>query len=146
MIRIMLESDYDEVYNLWEKTEGVGLSASDSKEAIEVFLRRNPELSYVCVIDEKIVGTILCGHDGRRGYIHHLAVDESYRGIKIGQKLTGYSLMALKKYKIDKCHIFVFENNTLGRAFWEGTGWTLRNDLLVYSHTTDIQISMDELT
>lgn len=146
MIRMMLESDYDAVYALWEKTGGVGLSDSDSREAIEAFLKRNPELSYIAIIDNKVAGTILCGQDGRRGYIHHLAVDEAYRGIKLGRKLVVHALMALKKQKIDKCHLFVYENNEIGRSFWSGTGWEQREDLIVFSHKTDIQIKSDGLT
>lgn len=133
----MLNSDYDKVRRLWEKTEGVGLSSTDSRENIEKFLERNPGLSYVSIIDDKVAGAILCGHDGRRGYIHHLAVDEAYRGMNIGTKLTSECLEALRKIKIDKCHLFVFEGNDVGNAFWCGTGWQKREDLLVYSRLTN---------
>lgn len=133
MIREMNINDYEEVIDLWKKTEGIGLSESDSKQHIQTFLNRNKGLSNVYIKNDIIVGAVLCGHDGRRGYIHHLAVDEKYRGNKIGSDLISTCLEELKKTGILKCHLFVFNQNQLGKSFWKGTGWSLRDDLLIFS-------------
>lgn len=135
MIREMNINDYEEVIDLWKKTEGVGLSESDSKQHIQTFLNRNKGLSNVYIKNDIIVGAVLCGHDGRRGYIHHLAVDKKYRGNKIGSHLISTCLDELEKTGVLKCHLFVFNQNQLGKLFWKGTGWSLRDNLLIFSKT-----------
>lgn len=136
-IREMSINDYDGVMQLWRNTEGVGLSNSDSKENIDYYLRRNPGLSLIATLDDTIVGAILCGHDGRRGYIHHLAVYKSFRRHGIGTSLVDCCLEKLNKVGIEKCHLFVFDINDEGIAFWEGTGWVKRLDLNLMSRYTD---------
>jgi len=133
LIAEMQISDYDEMCELWRKTSGVGLSSADKKEYIEGFLSRNKGLSYVCRHNGKIVGTIMCGHDGRRGYIYHVAVVEEYRRRGIGRKLVETSLERLKSEGIDKCHLFVIAENTIGKNFWTSMGWDRRDDIIVYS-------------
>lgn len=133
----MTIDDYDEVIRLWNNTEGIGLSNSDTKKNIDYYLRRNPGLSLVAKIDGMVIGAILCGHDGRRGYIHHLAVYTKYRGFGIGSSLVDCSLNKLRLLGIDKCHIFVFEINTEGMRFWERTGWIKRYDLSLMSRYTN---------
>ncbi|KUK83664.1 MAG: GCN5-related N-acetyltransferase [Petrotoga mobilis] len=125
--------DYEQMYRLWEKTEGMGLSESDTKENIERFLNKNQGLNYVCEDNEKIVGTILCGEDGRRGYLYHLAVDKKYRRNGIGKELVNLVLNSLKEKGIIKCHLFVYYENEIGKTFWEKTGWYKRDELLIYS-------------
>jgi ribosomal protein S18 acetylase RimI-like enzyme len=125
--------DYDQMYQLWGNTEGMGLSDSDTKENIEKFLNKNQGLNYVCEEGEKIIGTILCGEDGRRGYLYHLAVDKEYRRSGIGKQLVEIVLKNLKKRGIIKCHLFVYYENELGKTFWEKTGWYKRDELLIYS-------------
>lgn len=125
--------DYDQMYQLWGNTEGMGLSDSDTKENIEKFLNKNQGLNYVCEEEEKIIGTILCGEDGRRGYLYHLAVDKEYRRSGIGKQLVEIVLKNLKKRGIIKCHLFVYYENELGKTFWEKTGWYKRDELLIYS-------------
>jgi len=125
--------DYDQMYQLWGNTEGMGLSDSDTKENIERFLNKNQGLNYVCEEEEKIIGTILCGEDGRRGYLYHLAVDKEYRRSGIGKQLVEIVLRNLKKRGIIKCHLFVYYENELGKTFWEKTGWYKRDELLIYS-------------
>lgn len=132
-IRIMEADDYQEVFELWKDGEGIGLSNADSKENIYRFLERNPSLSFVAVQNGKIVGTILCGHDGRRGYIYHLFVAELYRNKGLGRRLVNKSLEKLKEQRIDKCHLFVFDQNELGKDFWINSGWTLREDIVIMS-------------
>ena len=132
-IRLMTIEDYDKIYDLWENALGVGLSEADERNAIYNFLERNKGLSFVSESDNEIIGTILCGHDGRRGYIYHLAVKENQRFKGIGRQLVQKALDALKQVGILKCHIFVFENNELGKGFWSGNGWKLRADIAIFS-------------
>ena len=134
VIREMDINDYSNVMSLWGRTKGIGLSESDERENISAFLSRNTGLSYVFIQDSIIVGAVLCGHDGRRGYIYHLAVESEYRGNKIGSKLITTCLDGLKAIGIKKCHLFVFNENELGKNFWTGNGWKLRGDILVFSN------------
>jgi ribosomal protein S18 acetylase RimI-like enzyme len=120
---------YAQVYSLWENYDGIGLSGADSRAAIQKYLERNPGLSLIAYDDDSIVGSVLCGHDGRRGYIHHLAVRSDYRRQGIGRLLVEKSLAALQSCGIQKCHLFIFNNNTGGIEFWESIGWTYRLDI-----------------
>jgi putative acetyltransferase len=133
VIREMTIADYDIVYRLWENSEGIGLSDADSKEGIKRFLERNPGLSFVAFDGEQIVGAALCGHDGRRGYIHHLAVAQSHRRKGIGKSLVGRCMFALMQIGIAKCHLFVFDNNQESIKFWRKIGWTERVELMMMS-------------
>jgi ribosomal protein S18 acetylase RimI-like enzyme len=135
-MREMKASDYQGIFTLWQDGEGIGLSNADSEANIQRFLARNPALSFVAVHNGRIVGAILCGHDGRRGYIYHLFVAKPHRNKGIGRKLVTKSLERLKEEGIDKCHLFVFAWNELGRNFWLNSGWTLREDLVVMSKAT----------
>jgi ribosomal protein S18 acetylase RimI-like enzyme len=127
----MTAQDYPEVLKLWRNTEGVGLNESDEFEPIRAFLRRNPGMSQVARHEQTLVGAVLCGHDGRRGYLHHLAVVPRFRGQGIGRALVQRCLASLEAVGIPKCNIFLFNNNQLGAAFWQRTGWQQREDLLV---------------
>jgi len=124
---------YEQVYSLWESCDGIGLSSADSRSSIRIYLERNPGLSLIAYDGKTIVGTILCGHDGRRGYIHHLAVQPNYRRQGIGRLLVDKSIAALQSSGIQKCHLFIFHDNTSGIEFWEGIGWTYRRDIGVVS-------------
>lgn len=122
--------DYEEVFALWEKTPGVGMrSLDDSKEGIEKYLRRNPDTSFVAKEDENIIGVILSGHDGRRGYIYHTLVLEEHRENGVASKLVDTALDALKKEGINKVALVAFANNSLGNSFWERKGFERREDL-----------------
>lgn len=132
-IRQIHPDDYREIVRLWSITPGMGLSDADSEVNIRKFLMRNKGLSYCYKEDNKIIATILCGHDGRRGYIYHVAVAPKYRGRGFGRRLVEESLHSLKKEGIDKCHLFVFADNEPGNSFWRSTGWTKRDDIFVYS-------------
>jgi ribosomal protein S18 acetylase RimI-like enzyme len=125
--------DYAEVMALWHTIEGVGLSAADQPERIAAYLARNPGMSLVAREDGALVGAALCGHDGRRGYLHHLAVRPDRRGRGIGRELVAGCLAALAAEGIDKCHLFVFKDNLEGQAFWRKLGWQERLDLMVMS-------------
>lgn len=130
-IRIMTIDDYDGIYELWINTKGMGLnSADDTKDGIEKFLRRNPATNFVACDDGKIVGTILSGHDGRRGYIYHTAVLSEYRNKGIAKMLVDSAMCALEKEGINKAALVVFERNKLGNEFWEKMGFTVRTDII----------------
>lgn len=135
-IRHFAIADYAAAYCLWERTEGVGLSEADSEQGIAQFLTRNPGLSFVASTGERIVGTILCGHDGRRGLIHHLAVHRDFRRSGLGRLLVRSGLAALKSQGIDKCHLLVFQDNSQARAFWLRVGSEERTSLAIYSLPT----------
>ncbi|MFB3885736.1 MAG: GNAT family N-acetyltransferase [Thermodesulfobacteriota bacterium] len=125
---------YEEVIALWQESEGIGLSEADSKEGIRFYLERNPGMSFVTKDQEgAILGAILCGHDGRRGYIHHLAVRQGFRRQGTGRRLVQECLSRLKAIGIQKCHIFIFPDNQNGIKFWMSMGWTFREDLRVIS-------------
>lgn len=132
-IRQMNIDDYKKAMDLWQKTPGIGLSRADSNQRLAYFLDKNKGLCFVCEMNNKIVGTILCGHDGRRGFIYHLAVDEEYRLKGIGKALVKEALLGLKKEGIHKCHIFVMKDNQVGKVFWEKMGFIKRDDIEVFS-------------
>lgn len=130
-LRAFRIGDYDEVLKLWQRAEGVGLNESDTRPAIALFLRRNPGLSFVAVRQGKIIGAVLCGHDGRRGYLHHLAVAKRYRQQGVGRCLVEACLAKLRVADIHKCNIFVYAGHAPGMSFWKHNGWKLRTDLRV---------------
>lgn len=131
IIRLMALSDYEQVYQLWLSCAGMGLNnLDDSREGIERFLKRNPENCFVAEKDEKIIGVIIAGNDGRRGYIYHTAVNPDYRKQGIGKKLVDNAMSALEKEGINKVALVVFEKNKIGNDFWENTGFTVRDDLV----------------
>ena len=129
----MTIDDYDAVLALWKASEGIGLSAADERPAIARYLERNPGMSFVACQEGRIVGAVLCGHDGRRGYMHHLAVAPPCRRQGLGRQLVERCLVALAATGIDKCHLFVFGGNSAGVAFWKRIGWTERTDLAILS-------------
>ena len=135
-IRSMTIEDYPAAYALWEKAEGVGLSTADQPQAIASYLARNPGISQAAFDGEKLVGIMLCGHDGRRGYIHHLVVADSHRRQGLGRRLVEEGLAALARAGIQKCHIFVFTQNQNAIDFWDEIGWERRQDLMLMSRTT----------
>lgn len=136
MIRAMKIEDYDEVYALWKRIRGFGIrSIDDSREGVDRFLKRNPATSVVAVEDGRIVGSILCGHDGRRGCLYHVCVDEAYRRHGLGREMVVYAMKALQKEQINKVSLIAFTKNDIGNAFWNTMGWTERTDLNYYDFT-----------
>lgn len=128
---------YDDARELWLSTRGVGLSSADGRAEIGRFLARNPGLSLVAFVGGRLVATILVGHDGRRGLIHHLAVAEADRRQGLARRLVRLALRGLNTAGIAKCHVMAFEDNAGGRAFWVAVGAEHRDDLRLYSLATD---------
>ena len=129
-IRKMTIQDYEKVYELWMSCKNMGFNdIDDSKEGIARFLERNPNTSFVALENENLVGIILGGHDGRRGYIYHLSVNENYRKNGIGSSLVKICLEAFKQEKISKVALLVFKYNEVGNSFWEKQGFVLREDI-----------------
>lgn len=140
MTRVMTIDDYDEVYSLWMSIKGFGIrSVDDSREGVEAFLKRNPLTSVVDAEDGKIVGAILCGHDGRRGCLYHVCVAEGYRMRGIGKAMVVFCMNALKKENINKVSLIAFTKNDIGNAFWNQIGWTRREDLNYYDFTLNTE-------
>jgi putative acetyltransferase len=131
IVRPFRIEDYDAVVSLWRRTEGVGLNESDTRHAIAAYLRRNPRFSFVVEKDGQLIGAILCGHDGRRGYLHHLAVTRQHRNRGIGRQLVNACLAKLRKAGIHRCNIFIFAKNAAGMNFWRYNGWKPRTELRV---------------
>ena len=133
-IRLMTIDDYDMVYSLWTSDKNVGLrSLDDSREGIQKFLMRNPKTCFVSVDNDKITGSILAGHDGRRGYIYHAMVSEERRGQGIGTAMVDAACRALKNEGINKAALVVFRKNKKGNDFWQKIGFALRDDLVYRS-------------
>lgn len=132
--REMELSDYDNVISLWQAAEGICLRDADSRNGIARYLQRNPGLSFVAEYNGKLVGTIMSGHDGKRGYIQHLAVDSGLRNNGIASHLLEMCLAALNSEGIVKSHIHVLASNALAKRYWENRGWLKRKDIEVYSY------------
>ena len=135
-IRKMLVNDYEEVYALWMSCSGMGLNdLDDSREGIAKFLTRNPDTCFVAIEQGGVVGVILAGHDGRRGYIYHTSVHPDYRKRGIATKLVNTAMKALEVCGINKVALVVFARNQGGNSFWERTGFTIREDLIYRNKT-----------
>lgn len=134
MIRRMVIADYDAVFKMWSETEGMGLrSLDDSREGIERFLKRNPSSCFVSMDGECLNGVILCGHDGRRGYIYHTVVKKECQKQGIGTQLIEAAMDALRKEDITRVCLNVMETNEQGKHFWQNRGWEKKDFLGFYS-------------
>jgi ribosomal protein S18 acetylase RimI-like enzyme len=132
----MSESDLAAVLTFWRGIPGVGLNEGDTPAGLRLYLHRNPGLSLVARHDSQTVGAVLCGHDGRRGYLHHLAVLPERRKQGLGRLLVDRCLAALASIGILKCNIFLYADNGSGEQFWERCGWSEREDLKVLQRRT----------
>ena len=136
MVRVITMEDYDQVKELWNSIQGFGIrSMDDSREGVARFLKRNPTTSVVAEEDGKVVGAILCGHDGRRGCLYHVCVHKDYRMRGIGKSMVAFAMEALKKEEINKVSLIAFTKNDIGNAFWKEIAWTKREDLNYYDFT-----------
>lgn len=135
-IRELTIEDYDQARALWQASDGLVLRAVDEREPIRRYLERNPGLSFVWAEGTRVLGTVLCGTDGRRGYLQHLAVAPSRRRQGIGRRLVAAAVGALERQGISKCHLMVLPANEAARAFWRRLGWVERGDVILMSHTS----------
>lgn len=132
-IRVMEPQDYAQVYELWMQIKGMRIrNIDDREENIIRFLKRNPNTSFVALDDGKIIGSVLCGHDGRQGCLYHVCVAEPYRNKKIGTKMALRAVEALKKEQINIVNLIAFKGNTVGNRFWQTLGWSVREDANMY--------------
>ncbi len=135
-IRVMTPDDWDGVADVWENHEGTN-PVDDSVEGFTKYLRRNPATSFVAVDDGRIIGTILAGHDGRRGIFHHVSVLPEYQKQGVGKMLVDNAMEALRKEGITKVLLVVFDHNENGNQFWEHMGFTVREDLIYRNKYTN---------
>ncbi|WP_411348297.1 GNAT family N-acetyltransferase [Paenibacillus sp. WLX2291] len=138
-IREMNITDYEAMIQLWNHTEGMALSEADSRDSIQRYLERNSGCCYIAVHTDsdgtksELVGTLLAGHDGRRAYLYHMAVNPTYRGQGIARRMLDASTTALAAQGIDKAHLFVMDSNSSGQQFWRASGWEKRGTFGVFS-------------
>ena len=140
MVRAMKIEDYEQVYALWKTIKDFAIrSIDDSREGVARFLDRNPGISVVAVEDDKVVGAILCGHDGRRGCLYHVCVNPAYRLRGIGKEMVVHCMNALHAEGVNKVSLIAFTRNDIGNAFWKEIGWTKREDLNYYDFTLNTE-------
>ena len=132
-IRPMTGADYAAALDLWKRCKGMGLSSADQEEPLLRFLDQNRGLSFAAFEGERLVATCLCGTDGRRGFLYHLAVDPALRRLGLGGQLVERVFAELARRGIEKCHIMVYAENTEGLAFWDRTGWVRRGEIVLMS-------------
>lgn len=143
-IRPLTPADYHRIYALWQQTPGMGLNnLDDSPEGITRYLQRNPSTCFAAEEEGELVGVILSGHDGRRGFIYHLAVAETKQRRGIGSALLQAALQALRAEGIHKAALLVMANNAAGNAFWEQLGFTPRPDLVYRNRELDELQNLD---
>jgi len=138
--RPLADSDIESARQFWQEVPGLGLSSADGPGQLSRFLSRNPGLSWACFSDGQMIGTVLSGHDGRRGFLYHLAVSEAFRGRGISSELLHRALKGLADSEIEKVHVFVLAENSCGLAFWAAAaryGWSRREDVLVFSRNNE---------
>lgn len=136
MIKTMATEDYQSLFQMWKSTPNMGLrSLDDSEEGISAFLKRNPKTCFVSYEDGQLVGAILCGHDGRRGYIYHTVVLPEYRNRGIASSLVNMAVEALKEEGITRVCLNVMESNEEGKRFWLSRGWEKKDFLGFYSRS-----------
>ena len=129
----MKTEDYDKVFEMWQITTKRALSSADERESIARYLARNPGMSQIALDGDRVIGTVLAGHDGRRGFIHHMAVHPDYRRHHIGRALASTALKRIAADGIKKTHIFCYRDNSLGQNFWKSLGFEQRDDIIEFS-------------
>lgn len=129
--------EFEEVTQLWKRDENLELGLGDTPQKFKIFLERNPDTNFIAKINNQIIGTIQCGHDGRRALIYHLYVAPKYRRHGIAKQLLEKSIKGLAKNGIERCLASVFSNNTKGNPFWVAEGWTKFNEIDFYYKNID---------
>lgn len=137
-LRPMTIEDYAEVIVLWQQSSGMTLREADSRENIGRYLQQNSGLSFVAEVEQQVVGAVLAGTDGRRGYLQHLAVSTAYQSNGIGRTLVEHVLTALQQQGVDKTHLFVHADNQQAQAFYQKLGWFARPEVQMYSFNSSM--------
>ena len=132
-VRELTIEDYGEVISLWQSCDGIGLHSFETENWLAIYLSRNPGLSFVAIECDRIIGAVLCGHDGRRGYMNHLAVADGYRGRGVGKALVARITQRLSQLGIRGCNGLVYSHNKAAHNFYNSLGWALRDNLTVVS-------------
>ena len=140
-IEPMRMDDYDGVIALWKRTEGI--SRLETRDEMARFLERNPDLSLVVHCEHQVVAAVLCGHDGRRGYMYHLAVDREHRRHGLAQQMVDRCLAALGRLGIIRCGLQVYRSNEIGLSYWRSTGWKERTDVAPFTHDIEVATADD---
>lgn len=130
---------YDEVVQLWKKA-GISVGSSDSKEEIEKMLEGNPNLFLIGKIKEKIIAVVMGGFDGRRGYVHHLAVDPIHQKKGYGKIMMHDLISEFRRIGVHKIHLFIERQNQAVIDFYSNLGWQMRDDLIMMSFIPDISM------
>ncbi len=133
--REMVSDDFDALHTLWSETPGVDVTRADTPDGLNFFLERNPGLSFIAESGGQLVGAIMCGHDGRRGFIHHLVVYTPFRRQGLARFLVQKSLEQLELIGLEKCHLFIRRDNIAALKFWESIEWKERVELTMASFT-----------
>ena len=137
-VRLMTINDWESVEKVWKDHEGTN-PVDDSEEGFTRYLKRNPTTSFVAEDDGKVIAVIMAGHDGRRGFFHHVSVMREYQGQGIGRTLVENAMQALKNEGIRKVALVAFTDNEQGNGFWEKQGFTVREDLYYRNKYTDLE-------
>lgn len=132
-IREMKKEDHPQIYEIWRNSKGIGLGQLDLKEEVGNFLKQNSKYSFVAVKDDKLLGAVLCGYDGRRAFIYQMAIDSDCRNKGIGTMLVDKCVKQLKQDRILKCDLYCFTDNEIGRSFWKKMGWKQRPEINIFS-------------
>ncbi|MBY6196647.1 GNAT family N-acetyltransferase [Vibrio hangzhouensis] len=138
----MQVSDYDNVMALWQQTEHMLIREADSRENITLYLDKNPNMSFVAQQHGKIIGAVLAGTDGRRGYLQHLAVDAEHRGQRIGKSLVERVTQSFAQIGISKTHLFVNTDNEQAQQFYQSMGWEVRKEVKMYSFNASANLDI----
>lgn len=136
--RVMQLEDYDSVLALWKSIEGFYIyQVDDSFEGLRKFLQRNPYTNTIAEHNNQIIGSVLCGYDGRCAYFYHVCVRKEYRHQNIGKHMVEHTIESLRKEGATHINLIAFKTNEIGNLFWHDLGWSLRDDANLYSYTLD---------
>ena len=124
---------YNQVHKLWRKV-GISVGSSDSKEELEKMLKRNPNLFLIGKRNDKVIAVVMGGFDGRRGYVHHLAIDSNYRKKGYGRMMMDKIHNIFLQMGVHKVHLFIEKTNIEVVSFYESMGWEKRDDLIIMSY------------
>ena len=127
---------YETVINIWRKS-GISIGSSDTKEELERMLQRNPTLFLIGKINKRIIGVVMGGSDGRRGYIHHLAIDPDCQRRGYGKMIVDCLIEKFRQMGVHKVHLFIEKYNIDVVKFYQNLGWEIREDLIMMSHVPD---------